>query len=103
MVYTFAGVPVVDTEGAVQSRLDAIPGQEKKSLPHNGDTSLHSDKSPPHNGETHLHKKFGTRYEAISQTVFSLLKGKNGYLRISCARRFLVSVRTISYRLRKLP
>ena len=76
MVYTFAGVRVVDTEGTVQSRLDAIPGQEKESPPHNGDNSPHSDKSPLHNGETPLHKKPGTRYEAISQTVFSLLKGK---------------------------
>jgi len=76
MVYTFAGVPVIDTEGKVQSRLDAIPGQEKESPPHNGNNSLHSDKSPPHNGETPLHKKFGIRYEAISQKVFSLIKGK---------------------------
>lgn len=76
MVYTFAGVPVVDTEGTVQSRLDAIPGQETVSPPHNGNNSLHSDKSSPHNGETPLHKKFGTRYEALSQKVFSLLEGK---------------------------
>jgi ATP-dependent DNA helicase RecG len=76
MVYTFAGVPVVDTEGTIQSRLDAIPGQDKESPSHNGDDSLHSDKSPPHNGETSLHKKFGTRYDALSQKVFSLLKGK---------------------------
>jgi len=76
MVYTFAGVPVVDTEGTVQSRLDAIPGQETVSPPHNGNNSLHSDKSSPHNWETPLHKKFGTRYEALSQKVFSLLEGK---------------------------
>ncbi|HII99114.1 MAG TPA: hypothetical protein HA272_07670 [Methanoregula sp.] len=62
MVYTFAGVPVVDTEGTVQSRLDAIPDQDKES--------------PLHNGDTPLHKKFGPRYEAINQKVFSLLKGK---------------------------
>lgn len=76
MVYTFAGVPVVDTEGTVQSRLDANPGQDKESPSHNGGGSQHSDRNPPHNGDTPLHKKFGPRYEAISQKVFSLLKGK---------------------------
>jgi predicted HTH transcriptional regulator len=76
MVYTFAGVALVDTEGTVQSRLDAIPGQKKGSPLHNEESSLHSDKSPLHNGETSLHKRFGTRYDALSQKVFTLLKGK---------------------------
>jgi len=76
MVYTFAGAALVDHEGTVQSRLDAIPGQKKGSPLHNEESSLHTDKSPLHNEETPLHKKFGTRYEALSQKVFSLLKGK---------------------------
>jgi hypothetical protein len=76
IVYTFAGVPVVNTEGTVQSRLDAIPDQDKESPSHNRDDSLHSDRSPLHNGDAPLHKKFGPRYEAINQKVFSLLKGK---------------------------
>jgi len=76
MVYTFAGAALVDPEGTVQSRLDAIPEQKRGNPLHNGESSLHSDKSPLHNGETSLHKRFGTRYEALSQTVLSLLKGK---------------------------
>ena len=76
MVYTFTGAALAGTEGTVQTRLDAIPGQIEGSPLHNGESSLHSDKSPLHNGDTPLHKRFGTRYEPLSQKVFSLLKGK---------------------------
>jgi hypothetical protein len=76
MVYTFAGAALDRLEGTVQTRLNAIPGQQTGSPLHNEGNSLHSDKSPLHNKETSLHKRFGTRYDALSQKVFSLLKGK---------------------------
>lgn len=76
MVYTFADIPVIDTKGTIQSRLDAIPGQEKWNPPHSDRDPPHSDRDLPHNGEIPLHKAFGTPYEALNQKVFSLLKGK---------------------------
>ena len=53
-----------------------IPIQQTERPPHSGEPSPHSAESPQHNGETPLHKKFGPRYETLTQTVFSLLKGK---------------------------
>jgi predicted HTH transcriptional regulator len=76
MVYTFPKPGPSESDATVQTRLDGIAGQKKESPLHNRESSLHSDKSPLHNGETSLHKRFGTRYEALSQKVLSLLKGK---------------------------
>jgi Predicted transcriptional regulator containing an HTH domain and an uncharacterized domain shared with the mammalian protein Schlafen len=76
MVYTFTGASRGGDENTVQTRLDAAPIQQTESPPHSECGSPHSVGNPPHNGATSLHKKFGPRYEALTQTVFSLLKGK---------------------------
>ncbi len=76
MVYTFAGASRGGEDDTVQTRLDAVPIQQTEGPLHSGDGSPHNAESPQHNGETPLHKKFGPRYETLTQTVFSLLKGK---------------------------
>jgi len=77
MVYTFTGASRSGDGNTVQARLDAAPIQQTESPLHSEEEgSLHSAENPQHNGETSLHKKFGPRYDALTQTVFSLLKGK---------------------------
>ncbi len=69
MVYTFPRRWLPESDEPVQIHLDAL--EERY-----GGNSLHSEESSLHNGETDLHKRFGTRNEALSQNIFSLLKGK---------------------------
>jgi predicted HTH transcriptional regulator len=76
MVYTFTGALRGGEDDTVQTRLDAAPIQQTERPLHSGEGSPHNAESPQHNGETPLHKKFGPRYETLTQTVFSLLKGK---------------------------
>ena len=77
MVYTFTGASRGGDDDTVQARLDAAPLQQTKSPLHSDEEgSPHSAENPQHNRVTSLHKKFGPRYEALTQTVFSLVKGK---------------------------
>ena len=78
--------------------------KKRRRAPHITGTTPHIvTKAPYTMGKPPSIKNLEPVMKLSAKRCFPCSKGKNGYLRNSCARRFLLSVRMISYRLRKLP